>query len=192
MHNKTLALATLLALSAPISAVEEGIAAAPVDVGIAVTSTSFYARNYSGVNQVLLFESNGTLLWRTLAPGYDLSWDFPTQLLDGVRLEVASWTDGAWRRSGTIALDDVAARGIEALWVQGDSVRTSWSEIGTSLFVEDTGTSLFPPSLPGDSSEGSGDENALLAPAHVPVITPSDTPIGDVPPKIDERPLPPV
>lgn len=192
MLKKTLAFATIVALSAPIPAVEEGTSGAPVEVGVAVTSTSFYARNYSGTNQVLLFQSGGTLLWRTLAPGYDMSWDFPTQLLDGVRLEVASWTNGAWRRSGTIALDEVVARGIEALWVQGDSARTSWSEIGTALFLEDTGTSLFPPTLPGDSSAGTSGENALLAPAHIPIITPSETPQGDVPPKIEDRPLPPV
>lgn len=28
--------------------------------------------------------------------------------------------------------------------------------------------------------------------AHVPVIVPSDTPQGDIPPKLEERPLPPV
>ena len=131
-------------------------------------------------------------MWRTLAPGQDLSWNYPTQLLDGVRLEVASWAQGAWRRSGTIAIDQLAARGTDAVWIQGDAARTSWSEIGSALFIENTGSSLFPPSLPGASSAGSEGENALLAPIHVPVITPSDTPVGDVPPKIEDRPLPPV
>lgn len=192
MLKKSVAIATLVALSVPISAVEEGTAPAPIDVGISVTSTRFYARNFSGTNQVLLFQSGSTLLWRTLAPGYDLSWDFPTQLLTGIRFEVASWTDGAWHRTGTIALDEVAARGTEALWIQGDFSRTSWSEIGSALFVEDTGSSLFPDSLPGASSADTGVEDALLAPVHVPVITPSDTPQGDVPPKIEDGPLPPV
>ncbi|MCY2960101.1 MAG: hypothetical protein NTY35_08040 [Planctomycetota bacterium] len=192
MLKKFVALATIVALSVPISAVEEGTAPEPVEVGISVTSTRFFARNFSGTNQVLLFESGGTLLWRTLAPGCDLSWNFPTQLLTGIRFEVASWTGGAWRRTGTIALDQVAARGTDALWIQGNFSRTSWSEIGSALFVEDTGASLFPPSLPGASSAGTGGEAALLAPIHVPVITPSDEPSGDVPPKIEVRPLPPV
>jgi len=192
MLKKSVALATIVALSVPISAITEGASPAPVEVGISVTSTRFYARNYSAENQVLLFQSGGTLLWRTLAPGFDLAWDFPTQLLTGIRFEVASWTNGAWRRTGTIALDEVAARGTDALWIQGDASRTSWSEIGSALFVEQTGTSLFPSSLPGDSSAGTGIEAALLAPVHVPVITPSDTPHGDVPPKIEDRPLPPV
>lgn len=33
---------------------------------------------------------------------------------------------------------------------------------------------------------------AVPAMAHVPVITPSDTPQGDLPPKLEEKPLPPV
>lgn len=192
MLKKSVAFATLVALSAPISAVEVGAESAPVEVGISVTSTRFYARNYSETSQVLLFQSGSTLVWRTLAAGQDLSWNYPTQLLQGVRLEVASYAQGAWRRSGTIALDEVAARGTDAIWIQGDLVRTSWSEIGSALFVEQTGHSFFPPSLPGASSADSVSEGALLAPIHVPVITPSDTPVGDVPPKIGERPLPPV
>jgi hypothetical protein len=191
MLKKSVAFATIVALSVPISAVEEGTAPAPVEVGISVTSTRFYARNFSDVNQVLLFQSGSTVLWRTLAPGFDLAWDFPTQLLTGIRLEVASFADGAWRRTGTIALDELAARGTDALWIQGDSTRTSWSEIGSALFVEDTGTSIFPATLPGDSSAGTTSE-AMLAPVHVPVITPSDVPQGDCPPKIEERPPPPV
>jgi len=192
MPKKFIAFATIVALSAPISAVEEGAQPAPIEVGISVTSTRFFARNYSETSQVLLFQSGSTLVWRTLAPGQDMSWNYPTQLLDGVRFEIASYAQGAWRRSGTIALDEVAARGTDALWIQGDMTRTSWSEIGSALFIEDTGSSLFPPSLPGASSAGSDAENALLAPVHVPVITPSDTPVGDVPPKIGEAPLPPV
>jgi len=192
MLKKSVAFATIVALSAPISAVEEGAQPAPIEVGISVTSTRFYARNYSETSQVLLFQSGSTLVWRTLAPGQDLSWNYPTQLLDGVRFEVASYAQGAWRRSGTIALDEVAARGTDALWIQGNTTRTSWSEIGSALFIEDTGASLFPPTLPGASSAGSAGENALLAPVHVPVITPSDNPVGDVPPKMDDRPLPPV
>lgn len=33
---------------------------------------------------------------------------------------------------------------------------------------------------------------ANIALSHVPVITPSDHPNGDLPPKLEERPLPPV
>lgn len=192
MLNKSVALATLVALSVPIHAVEEGTAPAAVEVGIRVTATKFTARNYSGVDQVLLFESSGKLIWRTMAPGCDLEWNFPTQQLLGVRLEVASWNDGAWRRTGTFALDDVAASGIDALWIQGDLSRTAWSEIGSALFLEDTGVSLFPPTLPGGSSAGTDDEAMLLAPTHVPIVIPSDVEPGDAPPVIDPDPLPPV
>ncbi len=192
MLNKFVALATLVALSAPISAVEEGAAPAPIDVGIKVTTTDFVARNYSGNDQVLLFRAGGTTIWRTLAPGCDLSWEFPTQLLTGIQFEVASWSEGAWRRTGTIALDEVAARGTDALWIQADMSRTSWAEIGSALFVEDTGASLFPPTLPGASSAGTTSEGLLLAPTQVPVITPSDYPEEDAPPVIDPNPLPPV
>lgn len=192
MLNKFVALATLVALAVPINAIEEGTAPAAVEVGIRVTATKFTARNYSGIDQVLLFESSGTLIWRTVAPGCDLEWNYPTQQLVGVRLEVASWKDGAWRRTGTFALDQVAASGTDALWIQGDFSRTAWSEIGSALFLEDTGVSLFPPTLPGGSSAGSAGEALLLAPTHVPIVIPSDADPGDAPPVIDPDPLPPV
>jgi hypothetical protein len=192
MLKPSIAFATIVALSSPLTALEEAGTPAPIVVGMRVTATSFHARNFSATPHVLLFESSGTLVWRTLQPGCDLGWTFPTQLLSGVRLEVASWHNGAWNRTGTINLAAVAGRGTEALWVQGNASRTSWAELGAALFVETTGTSLFPPSLPADSSAGTSAEAALLAPTHVPVITPSDTPEGDFPPEIEEKPLPPV
>ncbi|MBL8861690.1 MAG: hypothetical protein JNK02_06720 [Planctomycetes bacterium] len=192
MHKLSAALLALLALTVPITAVEESPEPAPIDVGISVTGTRFYARNYSGTSYVLLFKSGSTVIWRTLSSGHDLVWEYPTQLLSGVELEVATWADGAWRRTGSILLENVAARGTEALWVQSDSKRTSWAELGSALFVEDTGASFFPATLPSDSSLGSSAEEAFAAPTHVPVITPSENPVGDVPPRIEERPLPPV
>ena len=71
MLNKYVALAILVALSAPISAVEEGATPAPIEVGVSVTATKFYARNYSSTPQVLLFQSGSTMIWRTLAPYSD-------------------------------------------------------------------------------------------------------------------------
>jgi hypothetical protein len=192
MLKKSVAFATLVALSSPISAVSEGSTPAPIVVGIHVSATQFYARNFSETSHVLLFESSGTLIWRTLHSGCDLSWEFPAHLLADTHLEVAAWVGGAWQRTGMIDLESLATRGTEALWVQGDSSSTSWAELGAALFIEETGESLFPSTLPGDSSAGSSEETSLLAPTHVPVITPSGTNNGDCPPEIEERPLPPV
>ncbi len=191
MLHKTLSLfAVALTFASPLSAIEEAPAAAPVDVGVHVTATSFFARNYSPVDQVLLFKSGDALAWRTLAPGCDLSWDFPTQLLDGIQLEIASWTASGWKRTGTVQLENIAARGADALWVQGDPASTSWTEIASVMLLEPTGESIFPETLPG--ADGDDTQGLLMTPVHVPVITPSDEPVGDVPPEIEERPLPPV
>lgn len=191
MLKTTTAIAAAILLTSPLSAVEEGTQPAELEVGICVTSTQFFARNFSSVDQVLLFKGGGVLAWRTLAPGCDLTWSYPTQLLEDISLEVGSWTGGAWHRTGTHQLESVAASGVDALWVQGDSARTSWFEIGASLFVEPTGASIFPSTLPSSTSAGSTGDQTLMAPTHIPVITPTDQPDGDVPPVIEERPLPP-
>jgi len=192
MFKTTTAIAAAIFLSSPLSAVQEGSQPAEIEVGICVTSTQFFARNFSSVDQVLLFKGGGTLAWRTLAPGCDLTWNYPTQLLDGIKLEVGSWTGGAWHRTGTHPLENMAAGGVDALWIQGDSARTSWIEIGASLFVRTTGASIFPTTLPSSTSAGTSGDATLMAPVHVPVITPGDDPEGDIPPAIRERPLPPV
>ncbi len=188
MLKTTTAIAAAIFLTSPLSAVEEGSQPAEIDVGICVTSTQFFARNFSPVDQVLLFKGGGVIAWRTLAPGCDLSWSYPTQLLEGIHVEVGTWSGGAWHRTGTHALESIAASGVDALWVQGDSARTSWFEIGASLFVETAGASIFPATLPSSTSAGTTADTTLMAPIHVPEITPGDDPEGDVPPVIEERP----
>jgi len=192
MLKTTTAIAAAILLSSPLSAIQEGSQPAEIEVGICVTSTQFFARNFSSVDQVLMFKGGGVLAWRTLAPGCDLTWSYPTQLLEDISLEVGSWTGGAWHRTGTHRLESVAASGVDALWVQGDSARTSWFEIGASLFVQQAGASIFPAVLPSSTSAGTSGEATLMAPTHVPVVTPIDVPEGDVPPEIEDRPLPPV
>jgi len=187
-----LSIPALVLLASPLTAVAESSQPPPIDVGICVSSTRFYARNYSPDPQVFLFRCGDSMAWRTVAAGCDIGWDFPTQLLTDVRLEVATWIDGVWHRSGTIALADVASRGLEAVWIQADASSTSWGQIGAVLLPEATGESMFPAELPSPTSVGTSGEDALMAPTHVPVITPSDVPQGDVPPKLEDRPLPPV
>jgi hypothetical protein len=192
MHTNTLrALALVALLTSPLSAVEEATSPAPVEVGVVVTSTTFYARNISAYDQVLLFRSGGVLAWRTLPPGCDLKWEYPTQALAGIDFEVAKWADGRWHRTGTLKLEDLSTRGADALWVQGDLASTTWTEVGSTLLVENTGESIFPDTLPAPTSEGNEDETLIMSPMHVPVITPSETPAGDVPPVIEDTPLPP-
>lgn len=188
MLKPTNAIAAAILLSSPLSAVQEGSQPAEIEVGICVTSTQFFARNFSSVDQVLLFKGGGELAWRTLAPGCDISWTYPTQIAEGIVLDVGTWTGGAWRRTGTHPLGRIAAAGVDALWVQGDAARTSWIEIGPSLFVEPAGTSIFPATLPSSTSTGTSGDATLMAPAHTPVVTPIDVPDGDIPPVIEERP----
>lgn len=166
-------------------------------VGVHVTPTALVARNFSGTPQVLVFidEQSGQRALRALGAGGSFEFRFPRQTLEAIALEVVCHEDGAWHATGSIELATVLERGSETLWIQHDTNTrsTTWTQRGAEVTLTDAGPSALPDDLDEHSGGiGPGFLNPACAPAHVPVVTPSDRPNGGLPPKLEDRPLPPV
>ena len=165
----------------------------PVEVGVLLESTSIRIRNFADVSQVLIFESDGFKLYRSLPVGMEFNWSFTANALDGVNLEVASFSNGAWRYSGVLSLSAYATSGSDTLWIQPFVPHSiSWLQLPTSFSVFASGPS-FLPNYFQDCVQGTTDDVIPDPTAfHVPGITPSNTPVGDGPPNLDKTPLPPM
>lgn len=170
-----------------------------IEVGIRLTETQFRARNYSRTGQVLLFKSSesSAVACRPLPAGAELIYSFPRHALEGVQLEVATPTaensrgTRGWRGTGVVSLADVLARDADLLWVQSAGSRSIvWMQNGTELSLLQPQERILPRAARSD--DDGFNEDPIPVPTHVPVITPSDTPKGDSPPKLEEEPLPPV
>jgi hypothetical protein len=172
-------------------------------VGVHVTPTALVARNFSSAPQLFVFtdEQSGRRALRTLGAGRSFEFRFSRETLEAVALEIVCVEDGAWHATGAIELDAVLRRGSETLWIQHDTGArsTTWSQRGAEVTLADAGPSALPEDLQGDlqgdhgrDAGGPASTNPTCAPAHVPVVTPSDRPNGGLPPKLEERPLPPV
>jgi hypothetical protein len=171
----------------------QGTVTAPVEVGVALDSTSMRIRNFADVDQVLIFESDGLKIYRSLPVGTELDWSFSLHALDGVNMEVASLRNGAWRYTGAISLSSYAASGSDTLWVQPFVPHSlAWLQFSSGFSLMSSGPSYLPTyfqdCVTGATDDKIPDPTAL----HVPVITPSNTPQGDGPPNLDKNPLPPM
>ncbi len=171
----------------------EATATNPVEVGVLLESTSIRIRNFASVNQVLIFESDGLKLYRTLPVGMEFNWSFTAHALDGVNLEVASFSNGAWRYTGALSLSDYATSDSDTLWVQPFTPHSlAWLQLSSSFSLFASGATYLP-SYAQDCAQGATDDVIPDPTAfHVPGVTPSNTPVGDGPPNLDKNPLPPM
>jgi hypothetical protein len=168
-------------------------ATAPIEVGVLLESTSIRIRNFATVDQVLIFESDGLKIYRSLPVGTELDWSFSPHALDGVNLEVASIMNGAWRYTGTLSLSDYAASGSDTLWVQPFVPHSiSWLQFSTGFAVFASGASYLPTYLQDCAQGSTTDQIPNPAAVNLPVITPSNTPAGDGPPNLDKNQIPPM
>lgn len=166
---------------------------APIEVGVALGSTSMRIRNFASVDQVLIFESDGFKIYRSLPVGMELDWSFSPHALDGVNMEVASVSNGAWRYSGTLSLNDYASSGSDTLWIQPFVPHSlAWLQFSTGFSILASGPSYLPIYFQDCAIAATSDVIPDPAALHVPVITPSNTPQGDGPPNLDKSPLPPM
>jgi len=193
MITRIVAVAAILAL--PTFAVTDGITTAidspaPIEVGLRVGPTDFYARNYSSTPQVLFFRAGDTMTWRVLQPGAEFTSTYPRQALDGVKLEVAKYESGLWHTSRAFDLSAVCDSGADAVWIQDGTLLPSWLQIGDVLSLFGTDPSFLPDSL--QNAATTQEQAPPMEPLHVPVITPNDPPVGDTPPGLGDTPLPPM
>lgn len=163
---------------------------AHIVVGIQITATQFRARNLSSIPQIFVFKeaAGGEIALCPLSAGGEMLFSFPGDAFANLELEVVSRHHGAWSDTGLVKLGGLNAGAGSLVWIQSSTGRASaWLESqGDFVPLESSGSAL-----PGPVAE-SMREGESLPPTHVPVITPSDHPSGDLPPKLEERPLPPV
>jgi len=161
------------------------------DVGVHLTPTRLVLRNFTTRPQLCAFHDleSDAGAFVTLGPGARLEFQYPRAALETLALEVIDVHRGVWRASGLVALDATLALGAQTIWIQHEGAYTwTWLQAGNELELHESETSLLPERLRPVLEA----KSPTCAPTHVPVITPSDRPKGDRPPKIGPRPLPPV
>ena len=163
-----------------------------------VTPSRLVAVNPSASAQLLVFRDargfrRGML---ALPPHGSLDHALPAGTLDSLTLEVVSRAipsngGSPWRTSGELGLREIAAQRYDALWIEAAAGHNHvWGERGESF------GSLAPQSERKSDATlhaecESPDPQAVFS-AHVPVVTPGDKSKGDLPPRLEKKPLPPI
>jgi hypothetical protein len=151
-----------------------------------VTRTRLLAVNVSDRPQVLLFRNlDGALLASTVLPvGGELAQRFPEGTLERLTLELGSRRGSRALGSGRLPLGPLSHQTFETVWFHAGAGRlNAWGlEHGTF-------TLLAPE---GSSAGGTLNATAPVPPAHVPTVVPQDKSKGDLPPRLEQRHLPPI
>ena len=109
--------------------------------------------------------------------------DFPRNTLAGTTLALVVASPSGRLASRAYSVDGILAGGFRAVWFESvGSAVYAWGELPTGPgYIEPVAISL------------SGLVPAPITPvAHVPVVIPANKPKGDLPPRIEPKPLPPV
>lgn len=190
----TATLFTSLALTAGLGgdAVLPERAALQIEIG----ESHFMARSLTEAPLLVVFASEDdrvqTSFW--LAAGGQYDEDFPRGTLAGLELEVARPIAQGWLTSGALDLDLEAPEGASRMWVLECGHAVTAEGEGETLSVVAPAGSHLPPQLnlvTGEQVDAAAKAEAHEA-FHVPVVTPSEKPKGDKPPKLRKKPLPPV
>ena len=148
-----------------------------------VGETRFAAFNPGDEPQVLLLGNVGGAAPRALllAPGASFEARFPAELGAGLSLEILSRTPAGLSTTGALSFADLSAAQHEALWIQSSPDGSfAWGQKGEAFAV-----------VPAIGSLSALPPPAAAAAPHVPVITPSKGKSGDLPPRLEDKPLPP-
>lgn len=147
--------------------------------------TRFSAANTSANTQLLLLgdPAHGARAQMLIAPGASFETFFPSDTLNGLYLEVVSFTPQGRKASGAVSFAQVLASGVDSLTVeisQGQSL--PWLHSGllrNSVASEQT---LVPSSVLLDCPTSTAP--IILEPTHAPVITPDDVITNNIAPRI--------
>ncbi|HVS10912.1 MAG TPA: hypothetical protein VMS76_13675 [Planctomycetota bacterium] len=183
---------TLLALSAlaplPSTSTLDGNA----ELVMLVTPTRFAAVNPTASSQLLIFREivGGARASVLVPPGGDVDYAFASGTLHGLSLEVVSSVNGALSTTGALSLEELATAEFEDVWVFSYLDHShAWGESLAQFWLVPPIDSAFDDSLHTGCAEP---DSSTLPLFHIPVITSSDIPPGDLPPRIEEEPLPAV
>jgi hypothetical protein len=109
--------------------------------------------------------------------------DFPRNTLAGTTLALVVMSSSGRLASGAYSVDGILEGGFRAVWFESvGRTMNAWGELPTGPgYIEPVPTSL------------GGAATAPVTPSvHVPVVIPANKPKGDLPPRIEPKPLPPV
>jgi hypothetical protein len=152
-----------------------------------VSETRLVALNPSAHPQLLVFTAaRGAVRTQVvLAAGDSLAFDYPSGTLQGLDLELVTRAENGLISSGELSLHSLVQAEFDLIWMESVGVRVhTWGELPT-------GPALIPPTRGSGTAFQPMSAPSVPAP-HVPVITPTDKPKGDLPPRIEPEPLPPV
>jgi hypothetical protein len=177
-----------LMLCAVLATSEEGAEVATpattrIELVARVGETRFAAFNPGHEVQLLLVGAVGGPRPRAyvLEPGGLFEARFPAELLEGLALEVISPAARGLSTTGAIAFATLVEGAHEALWIQSSlSGSYAWGQQGQQFEV-----------VPADGALSALPPPVAAAVPHVPVITPSKGKVGDLPPRLENKPLPP-
>ena len=147
--------------------------------------TRFTAANTSTNTLLLLLgdPDHGARAQMLIAPGASFESFFPSDTLNGLYLEVVSFTPTGRKASGAVSFASVLATGVDSLTVElTNGVSLPWLNSGSSRISGDSGSDLVPPSFL--ANETNSNAPIIVDPTHVPVLTPTDVITNNVAPKI--------
>lgn len=167
----------------PAEEVANELGATPVEFVAHITDERLVAVNSSSRAQLLVFcdREGGRDAQTVVAAGGEVAFDFPGGTLDQLMLRVVSVTGGSAISSPAYDLAAVAGQRFEFFWMETSERQVNAWGMGPN----------GPAYLPATTEPTRTTQPQPSAP-HVPVITPTDKPKGDLPPRIEEQPLPPV
>jgi len=171
------------AYEVPAPAPESG---AVLELMARVSATRIVALNPTERAHLLVFSNaEGTLRSTAVVPaGAGAEYDFPRGTLDDLAVALVTRDADGLHSTGLLSLAEMVRSDLDLVWVETvEGEARAWGDLPAG-----------PVALP--VLEGTGGFESQMAPstapAHVPVITPTDKPKGELPPRIEPDPLPPV
>jgi hypothetical protein len=155
-----------------------------------VDSDRFFAYNPTSHAELLLFTdtASGTRAVVALAAFAETDYRCPDSVRGSIDVQVVASDAAGLVYGGRWSLEDLYEQSNDGVWLEAThSHAHGWTHDGSGwlgLDAIDAGTGAHslctpPPAAPPD-------------PLHVPGITPSDVHQGDLPPRLESKPLPPV
>jgi hypothetical protein len=157
-----------------------------LELAVLVTPTTFFASNPTDRLQAVILEGATGLRSTLLIPAHT-TFDsrFPEGTLEGLQITVMARTNaGVLVSSGSLPLEPLSEAGHDFIWFDVQTHAHAWIEADDSTFLV-----LGSSAQPDTSGSHSSCSSAAL---HVPVVSPEEESVGELPPPLPPAPLPPL